>query len=101
MIFLNDIFLVKRSGDPGLNVVLLEDTAAVLGVCIAFCAVSASYIFETTIFDCCGSIAIGVLLGCAAIFIIRTNAVHLVGRSLPKRTTDAIIGKLLNDKVIR
>lgn len=81
--------------------VLLEDTAAVLGVLIAFGAVSASYFFQTTFFDCCGSIAIGLLLGSAAIFIIRTNAVHLVGRSLPKRTIDNVIANLLKDKVIK
>lgn len=52
-------------------------------------------------YDCCGSIAIGLLLGGAASFIIQTNASHLVGRSLPKRITDNIIIKLINDSVIR
>lgn len=84
-----------------MNVVFLEDAAAVSGVLIALAAVSASSFFETSVYDCCGSIAIGLLLGGAASFIIRSNADHLVGRSLPKRITDDIIIKLLNDPVIR
>ncbi|KAJ1366130.1 hypothetical protein KIN20_026727 [Parelaphostrongylus tenuis] len=39
--------------------------------------------------------------GTVASFIIRTNAAHLVGRSLPKRITDDIVCRLNNDPVIR
>lgn len=81
--------------------VLLEDCAAVTGVMIAATAVSLSSIFETHVFDCCGSIAIGFLLGTAAGFIIRTNAAHLVGRSLPTRITEDIAAGLRNDPVVR
>jgi zinc transporter 9 len=80
---------------------MLEDTAAVAGVGIAFTAVSLSAYFNTPVYDCCGSIAIGVLLGVVAAQIIRTNAVHLVGRSLPKRITDDIVIRLLNDPAVR
>ncbi|KAH7731783.1 Protein Y71H2AM.9 [Aphelenchoides avenae] len=92
---------VRSSSDPSLNVVLLEDCAAVTGVMIAATAVSLSSIFETHVFDCCGSIAIGFLLGTAAGFIIRTNAAHLVGRSLPTRITEDIAAGLRNDPVVR
>ncbi|VDK74587.1 unnamed protein product [Cylicostephanus goldi] len=40
-------------------------------------------------------------LGTVASFIIRTNAAHLVGRSLPQRITDDIVCRLNNDPVIR
>lgn len=92
---------VKTAGDPSLNVVLLEDTAAVSGVVVALTAVSLSSILNSPIPDACGSIVIGVLLGTVASFIIRTNAAHLVGRSLPKRITDDIVCRLQNDPVIR
>uniref|UniRef100_A0AC34RPL3 G-protein coupled receptors family 1 profile domain-containing protein n=1 Tax=Panagrolaimus sp. JU765 TaxID=591449 RepID=A0AC34RPL3_9BILA len=92
---------VRSSADPSLNVVLLEDTAAVTGVCVAFTAISLSSILDSSIPDCCGSIVIGCLLGTVASFIIRTNASHLVGRSLPKRITDDIICRLENDPMIR
>uniref|UniRef100_A0A0K0E3F8 Zinc transporter 9 n=1 Tax=Strongyloides stercoralis TaxID=6248 RepID=A0A0K0E3F8_STRER len=92
---------VKTSADPSLNVVLLEDTAAVTGVLIALSSVTLSYALESPIPDCCGSILIGTLLGVVASFIIRTNAHHLVGRSLPTRITDDIVARLNNDPVVR
>ncbi|KAL6728507.1 hypothetical protein Aduo_010277 [Ancylostoma duodenale] len=92
---------VRTSADPSLNVVLLEDTAAVSGVAIALCAVSLSSLLDSPIPDSVGSILIGCLLGTVASFIIRTNAAHLVGRSLPKRITDDIVCRLSNDPVIR
>ena len=84
-------FLVTSIADPSLNVVLLEDSAAVVGVAIALGAVTTSSLLNSSIPDCIGSIAIGVLLGTVATFIIRTNAAHLVGRSLPKHVTDDIV----------
>jgi zinc transporter 9 len=95
------MFLVRSSADPSLNVVLLEDTAAVTGVGLATAAISLSAITGSTVWDCCGSIAIGCLLGTVAAFIIRTNAAHLVGRSLPTRITDDIECRLKNDPVVR
>ncbi|GMS89905.1 hypothetical protein PENTCL1PPCAC_12080 [Pristionchus entomophagus] len=92
---------VKTSADPSLNVVLLEDTAAVTGVGIALCAISLSSILNSPIPDSCGSIIIGALLGTVAMFIIRTNAAHLVGRSLPDRITNDIVARLSNDPVVR
>ncbi|UMM24230.1 hypothetical protein L5515_004564 [Caenorhabditis briggsae] len=92
---------VRTSADPSLNVVLLEDTAAVTGVGIALCAISLSSFLNSPIPDCCGSIVIGALLGTVASFIIRTNAAHLVGRSLPQRITDDIVARLNNDPMIR
>ncbi|KHN87885.1 Zinc transporter 9 [Toxocara canis] len=93
--------LTYTTADPSLNVVLLEDSAAVTGVAIALTAISLSSIFKSSIPDCCGSIMIGCLLGTVASFIIRTNAAHLVGRSLPKRITDDIVCRLQNDPMIR
>uniref|UniRef100_A0AC35GIX8 Proton-coupled zinc antiporter SLC30A9, mitochondrial n=1 Tax=Panagrolaimus sp. PS1159 TaxID=55785 RepID=A0AC35GIX8_9BILA len=98
---LSIINYVRSSADPSLNVVLLEDTAAVSGVIVALTAVSLSSIFESSIPDCVGSIVIGGLLGTVATFIIRTNASHLVGRSLPKRITDDIVCRLEHDPMIR
>ncbi|KAK0414462.1 hypothetical protein QR680_011441 [Steinernema hermaphroditum] len=92
---------VQTSADPSLNVVLLEDSAAVTGVAVALTAVSLSSLLNSPIPDCIGSIVIGCLLGTVAAFIIRSNAAHLVGRSLPKRIVDDITCRLSNDSVIR
>uniref|UniRef100_A0A0K0FZL6 Zinc transporter 9 (inferred by orthology to a human protein) n=1 Tax=Strongyloides venezuelensis TaxID=75913 RepID=A0A0K0FZL6_STRVS len=92
---------IKTSADPSLNVVLLEDTAAVTGVLIALSSITLSQFLNSPIPDCVGSILIGSLLGTVATFIIRTNAHHLVGRSLPTRITDDIVARLNNDPVVR
>ncbi|TKR75871.1 hypothetical protein L596_017105 [Steinernema carpocapsae] len=92
---------VKTHADPSLNVVLLEDSAAVTGVLVALTAVSLSSLLNSPIPDSVGSIVIGCLLGTVAGFIIRSNASHLVGRSLPQRMVDDITCRLRNDSVIR
>ncbi|CAJ0955268.1 unnamed protein product, partial [Mesorhabditis belari] len=92
---------VRTAADPSLNVVLLEDTAAVSGVIIALSAITSSWYFESPIPDALGSVVIGGLLGTVAMFIIRTNAQHLVGRSLPQRITEDIVARLNNDPAIR
>lgn len=67
---------------------------------IALTCVGASSILESPYPDAVGSILIGTLLGVVAGFIIRTNAAHLVGRSLPPRVTDDIVSRLKKDPVI-
>ena len=70
---------VFRGYDPCVNVVLLEDTAAVLGVVIAAASMSLSVQYGSHIPDAIGSIVIGGLLGAVATFMITTNSNLLVG----------------------
>ena len=70
---------VFRGYDPCVNVVLLEDTAAVLGVVIAAASMSLSQQYGSHIPDAIGSIVIGGLLGTVATFMITTNSNLLVG----------------------
>lgn len=69
-----------RSSDPSVNVVLLEDTAAVAGVVMASGCMAISQYTGNPIFDALGSILVGTLLGGVASFIILTNVGALVGR---------------------
>lgn len=94
-------FLVLSGSDPTLNVVILEDFAAVLGVVIAAACMGLTSYFNTPIFDACGSLAIGALLGVVASFVIYTNAGALVGKSIhPNRLAE--INKFLeSDKMVR
>lgn len=71
---------VLRGQDPSVNVVLLEDCAAVLGVGIAAACMGLSTIYETHVPDAVGSFLVGGLLGAVASFIIYTNVAALVGR---------------------
>lgn len=66
-----------------MNVVLMEDMAAVFGVVVAgSCMALASYI-NSPIPDAVGSLLVGGILGAVASFIIYSNSVALVGRSIP------------------
>lgn len=110
------VFLsVKAGRDPSLNVVLLEDAASIIGVCIAASAIMTSSYLQSTIPDCIGSIAIGCLLGGVSMFIIRTNTVcwsfkekkyvtvfkaHLVGQSIPKEKIDEMVETLQKDPAV-
>lgn len=69
-----------RSSDPSVNVVLLEDTAAVAGVVVAASCMAMSQYSGNPLFDAVGSILVGTILGGVASFIILSNVGALVGR---------------------
>ncbi len=54
---------VLRSRDPSINVVLLEDAAAVLGVMVAAGCMGLTSLTGNPMYDSIGSIAIGAILG--------------------------------------
>lgn len=86
--------------DPSVNVVLLEDCAALTGVCIALAAITASAFTGTPFWDSCGSIGIGMLLGGVASTVIKLNSQHLVGRSIPYETRQRLIALMREDRVV-
>ncbi|XP_040570053.1 proton-coupled zinc antiporter SLC30A9, mitochondrial [Lepeophtheirus salmonis] len=87
--------------EPSVNVVLLEDVVAVMGVAIAAGAMSLSVKTGSHIPDAVGSITIGVLLGCVASFMIHSNINALVGRSISDHRLEQINKKLEGDIMIR
>ena len=92
---------VKRGHDPTVNVVLLEDFAAVLGVLVAGSCMAASSYWNTPIPDAVGSLLVGGLLGGVASFIIYTNTNALVGRSIPLGSIQQINSELESDLMVR
>ncbi|XP_051165947.1 zinc transporter 9 isoform X2 [Leptopilina boulardi] len=87
--------------DPSVNVVLMEDFAAVIGVaCAASCMGLTSYLGNPT-FDAIGSLLVGGLLGGVASFIIYTNVAALIGRSIPQENLDKINAELESDIMVR
>ena len=71
---------VFRGNDPSLNVVLLEDIAAVMGVGIAFGCMGLSCYTGSHIPDAIGSCMIGTLLAGVSGFIVYSNSAALVGQ---------------------
>lgn len=72
--------IVFRGQDPSVNVVLLEDAAAVCGVVVAASCMGVSSMLNSPVPDAIGSLLIGCILGTVASFIIYTNVAALVGR---------------------
>lgn len=71
---------VLRSQDPSVNVVLLEDMAAVIGVSVAMACMGLTSITGSHIPDAIGSCLIGGILAGVSGFIIYTNSAALVGK---------------------
>ena len=92
---------VVSGRDPCVNVVLLADTAAVLGVVIAVGSMGLSLRYGSHIPDALGSIVIGGILGAVATFMITINSNLLVGRSIPEEKIKMINTKLEGDIMVR
>ena len=87
--------------DPCVNVVLLEDAAAVAGVVIAAGCMSLSHVTASHIPDACGSVLIGGLLAGVASFMITSNSGALVGRSIRDDRLREINRELEGDIMVR
>lgn len=66
--------------DPSVNVVLMEDLAAVTGVAVAAGFMGLSHMTGSHIPDAIGSLVVGTLLAGVSAFIIQTNSNALLGR---------------------
>lgn len=73
---------VMESCDPSTNVILLEDTAAVLGVIIAATCMGLTSVTGNPLNDSLGSLGVGTLLGVVSVFLIYTSTEALLGRSI-------------------
>jgi cation diffusion facilitator family transporter len=80
----------RRSKDPTTFMVLFEDTAAVLGLLLAFVGTLAAHLFGLPVLDGIASIAIGILLALVAAFLARESKGLLIGEPAQSEVTDAI-----------
>lgn len=92
---------IFRGQDPSVNVVLMEDLAAVVGVVVAGVCMGLSTYTQSHIPDAVGSLLVGGILGSVASFIIYTNVAALVGRSIPQEQLDKINSDLESDVMVR
>ena len=82
--------------DPSVFVVLVEDSAACIGLLIAVAGLAASWLTGNPVWDAAASIAIGGLLGIAALFLAIEVKGLLIGESADPDVVDRIredIGK--------
>jgi len=79
---------------PELPVVLLEDTAALLGLFFAFLGVLLSQLTGNEAWDGAGSVAIGLLLACAAFIVGYETKSLLIGESASDEVTARIVASV-------
>jgi cation diffusion facilitator family transporter len=75
----------KESKDTSILTVVVEDSAALLGITIAATALYLSDITGNIIYDAVGSLLIGCTLMAFAFFLARENKELLIGESISKR----------------
>jgi cation diffusion facilitator family transporter len=85
---------IRHAKAPELPAVLLEDTAALIGLGLALCAVTLSTITHDGRWDGAGSIAIGALLGCVAVVFAVEMKSLLIGESASPDMQRAIVAAI-------
>ena len=93
------------ASDPTVRAIVVEDSAALIGLSLATCGLLLSHVLGTNVPDSLASLLIGVLLAVTAFGLARPLADFLVGRSIPEPQlarlhsilhADAAIAKVLS-----
>lgn len=87
----------RQSRDPAVLAVLFEDTAAMLGLAIAFVGVLLSSLLNAPAIDGAASILIGVVLAGAAVLLARESRDLLLGQAARRAVVDDIAATVAAD----
>lgn len=75
---------IKDCKDPSLYTVLLEDSAAELGLVFALCGLFFGHLLDNPYLDGAASVLIGLLLMCVAVIMLRESKGLLVGEGMTR-----------------
>lgn len=75
---------IKNCKDPSLYTVLLEDSAAELGLLFAFFGLLLTHLTGNAVFDGAASVIIGLLLMCVSVVLLRESKGLLVGEGMER-----------------
>ena len=92
---------IRRAKAPELPVVLLEDTAALVGLVFALAGVGLSWATGDTVWDGVATVFIGLLLGVIAVILIVETKSLLIGEGASPQTLDKIVAALVGPGVDR
>jgi cation diffusion facilitator family transporter len=92
---------VTRSKDPTTFTVLFEDTAALVGIAIAFAGIFGAKALGISELDGVGSIGIGIVLALTAVLLARESKGLLIGETASPKLEAAILKIARADPAIR
>ncbi|CAM9889355.1 unnamed protein product, partial [Ascophyllum nodosum] len=87
---------LRKTRDPTTLAVLLEDSAACLGVVIAIVGMGFSQAYQNPVFDSMAGVSIAGLLGMMGIALTEMNRRFLIGQSVDSETTEGIKAILMS-----
>lgn len=91
---------LRRSYDPSVLTVLLEDTAALIGLTAAFIGVYLAHHFNNSYFDGAASIVIGITLCVVSMVLIRESKGLLIGEAATPEVVANVTALVLNEPTV-
>src|SRR5438132_1558495 len=91
---------LRNASDPVVRAVLVEDSAALIGLCLAAGGLLLSKILGSSVPDSLASLSIGLLLAVTAFGLARPLADFLVGRSVPPPLFEKLYALVKEDPAV-
>ena len=92
---------VRDHADPAAVAILLEDGAAVTGLCLAGAGITAAYLTGNPMYDALGTLVVGVVLGAVAVYLVAENRELLLGKAVAEGIEDRFVAILCKRPAIR
>jgi len=92
---------VRQSKDPTVFSVLFEDSAALIGLVVAFLGILGAQLYDIPELDGVASLGIAAVLGLTAIFLARESKGLLIGEAALPQMQDAILAIVAQDPAVQ
>lgn len=89
---LGPIAFIKQAKDPAMYTVVLEDSAAELGLVFAFLGILLGHLLGNPYFDGAASVLIGALLCCVSVVLLRETKGLLIGEGMTHDELEEVQG---------